>query len=294
MDRQAGKTDSLPLNFPRTFLPERRLLAQLLPFAARYGSGDKESIGAETDIPTGKSSGKVEPMIRYAQGMGMVMAEKESGNWRLSLTPLGQVILREDAFLSEPLTLWLLHLLLCRRGGLGTPRVGVADAWFTLFGEGDYRLGNRFAQEAYLTFLTDRHGDKGHLKALAGIVLRSYLEDSSFGSITALQEEKSETEQFFIRQSAPVEKIFFPAYAAYLYLVWDELFAGETQLALDDFAKQTRCFAVLGWDEAKVACWLDWMVDKGVIQIDRYTGAAMLLRLQETEQVVAGIYSELI
>jgi hypothetical protein len=31
-----------------------------------------------------------------------------------------------------------------------------------------------------------------------------------------------------------VERRFFPAYAAGFYLNWDELFTGETQLALDE------------------------------------------------------------
>ena len=76
---------SLPLNFPQTFLPERRLLSQLLPFAKRRGQGDKVSIGAETGIPTGKSTGKVDPMIHYANGMGLITVNKESGNWQLGL-----------------------------------------------------------------------------------------------------------------------------------------------------------------------------------------------------------------
>jgi hypothetical protein len=53
-----------PFNFPQTFLPERRLLIQLLPFAGQGGSGNKVEIGAQTAIPTGASTGKVESMIQ--------------------------------------------------------------------------------------------------------------------------------------------------------------------------------------------------------------------------------------
>ncbi len=76
---------SLPLNFPHDFLPERSLLARLLPFASMSGSGDKVQIGAETGIPTGDSSGKVEPMIHYARGMGLVHVDKvaNAGSWNL-------------------------------------------------------------------------------------------------------------------------------------------------------------------------------------------------------------------
>ena len=64
--------EALPANFPQTFLPDRQLLNQLLRFAAEGGGGDKQEtrFGAATGIPTGQSTGKVEPMIHYAHGMG--------------------------------------------------------------------------------------------------------------------------------------------------------------------------------------------------------------------------------
>lgn len=68
----------LPLSFPQSFLPDRDLLARLLRFTAQGGSGSKD-ISAETGIPTGASTGKVEPMIRYAGGMGLIKAEKDLG-----------------------------------------------------------------------------------------------------------------------------------------------------------------------------------------------------------------------
>lgn len=285
------KTQFLPLNFPQTFLPERRLLAQLLPFAARKGQGDKVSIGADTGIPTGKSTGKVEPMIHYAHGMGLITVKKESGSWQLGLTPLGHVVLQEDPFLSEPQTLWLLHLMLSRRLPLSSPASGIADPWFALFAEGGFRLGGRFNQASFLDFLVDRHGEKSYLKSLSGVVVRSYLEDSCLGHIGVLLQAEDES---LVRQSAPFEKVFFPVYAAYLYLVWDELFYSDNQISLDFFSQQSRCFSIMVWDEPLIARWLDWMTDKGIIQVDRYTGTPMLLRLQRTEQVLAAIYSELI
>ena len=291
----------LPLNLPQTFLPERRLLAKLLSFAADHGSGDKTAISAATGIPTGKSTGKVEPMIRYVQGMGLVNAEKAASQWRLSLTPLGQTVRREDPFLSEPVTIWLLHLMLCRRCGRSMPARGIADAWFALFAEGGFRLGQRFTPAAWLDFLIDRHGEKTYLPSVSSVVLRSYLEASSLACAPAapspltVEEESSKRfrDQRIIRQNAPVEKRFFPAYAAAFYLNWDELFTGETQLALDEFANQSRFFTVLGWDDAVTARWLDWMVDQGMLQTDRHTGTPMLLRLRETAFVVNGIYGEL-
>lgn len=263
----------LPLNLPQTFLPERRLLAKLLSFIADQGGGDKEAISAATGIPTGKSTGKVEPMIRYVQGMGLANAEKAASQWRLSLTPLGEIVQREDPFLSEPVTIWLLHLMLCRRCGRSTPARGIADAWFALFADSDFRLGPRFTPAAWLDLLIERHGQKAYLFSLASIVLRSYLEASSLAcapvALSPLTLAGNEPGRFqdqgIIRQSAPVEKRFFPAYAAAFYLNWDELFNAETQLALDEFADQSRFFTVLGWDDMAISRWLDWMADQWIL-----------------------------
>ena len=293
---------ALPLNLPQTFLPERRLLAKLLAFTADdSGCGDKEVISAATGIPTGKSTGKVEPMIRYAQGMGLISAVKTQGQWQLSLTALGQIVRREDPFLSEPVTIWLLHLMLCRRSGLNPPAEGIAKAWFTLFADSHFRLGQRFTQAAYLDLLIERHGKKNYLSSVSSVVLRSYLEPSSLAcspaTLSPLTLEADQSgrfqDQWIVRHSAPGEQRSFPVYAAGFYLNWDELFTGEPQLALAEFADQSRFFIVLGWNETLIARWLDWMADQGMLQLDRHTGTPMLLRLRETAFVVNRIYGEL-
>ena len=294
MDNAVFDVKPLPLSFPQTFLPDRDLLARLLGFAAQNGTGSKEAISAETGIPTGKSTGKVEPMIHYSKGMGLVTAEKSGGDWLLGLTALGRLVSAQDAALGEPVTLWLLHLLLCRRCGLAKPASGTADAWFVLFGEGAFRLGKRFTLADYLAVLQERHGAKACLKGLSSLVLRSYFEPRAFGGIVAMQEESHDGERIFVRQSAPFQGDYFPAYTVYLYLLWDELFADRTQLAFDEFTEQTRFLALTGWEEAQTAVWLDWMATHGRVQLDRHTGKPVLLRLQRTEQVVATLYDGLI
>lgn len=285
----------LPLNAAQTFLPDRRLLGLLLRFAANGGSGDKEAIAAETGIPTGKSTGKVTPMIHYGRGMGLISGTNASGVWQLGATALGREVLREDPFLSEPQTLWLLHLMLCRRWGQGVPATGVADAWFSLFAEGRFLLGTRFTDAAFHQALIRRHGAKGYLKGLSTLVPRMYIERACFGEANILTTSEDQAGQsVYVREPAPLEKASFPAYALFLFVVWDELFGADKQLAFDELARETRLLALLGWDDAQVARWLDWMVGKGLVQLDRYTGTAVLLRLVDTPRVVDGLYSELV
>ncbi|MBK1724435.1 hypothetical protein [Thiocystis violacea] len=77
-------------------------------------------------------------------------------------------------------------------------------------------------------------------------------------------------------------------------VLWDEQFSGDRQLAFKDVEREPRLLSLLGWSDAQAMRWLDWMAYKGLVQIDRYTGDAVLLRLRETGKVVDALYSELV
>ncbi len=64
------------LNFHETFAPEREHLGRLLRLADHMPFLTKEEVFAETGIPTGASSGKVVPHIKYAEYMGLVKTER--------------------------------------------------------------------------------------------------------------------------------------------------------------------------------------------------------------------------
>ncbi|MCW8885043.1 MAG: DUF4007 family protein [Motiliproteus sp.] len=289
-----AKQPKLPVNFTQDFLPERRLICQLLNHAVDGACENKEQISEATGIPTGAKSGKVEPMIHYSIAMGLLDASKSGEDWTLSLTKLGRIILEEDPFLSEPVSLWMMHLMLCRIGSLELPARGIADAWFALFGDGNVRLSDRFSQEAFTTFLNDRHGEKAYIKGLAGQVLRSYLEESCLGLTNALETDKAGSDSYYTRNTAPLSVEYYPAYAAFFFQLWDELYLDQKQVLLNEFFEKTHFLSQLGWDSRSTSDWLDWMVDKGKLQLDRQTGEALALRTIDTDSVLRDIYSELI
>lgn len=123
----------LARNFHRTFKPERSYLSALLRYAAAGKGGTLMDISRHTGIPTGASSGKVQPTIDYCTGMGLLQPQKANNTYSFLLTPFGRTVLNEDPFLSEPVTQWLAHLQLCH------PRKG-ADLWFQIFVEGSDTL----------------------------------------------------------------------------------------------------------------------------------------------------------
>ncbi|WPL17370.1 hypothetical protein Thiowin_02377 [Thiorhodovibrio winogradskyi] len=290
---EAANSLRLPLNFPQTFLPERRLLAALLEFAQGSGVGDKETISAATGIPTGRSTGKVVPLIHYGLGMGLLTAAREGSQWQLELTTLGAQVRREDPYLSEPVTQWLLHLMLCRRADLGQPASGVADAWFLLLAEGPLLFGREFRVAAFHQALAQRHGGLGYLKGLSTLVPRMYTESACFGDAGVLLPVIGE-EGAFVRASAPCDGSFYPAYALSLWQQWDVLFGDHTQISFDEFDRATRWSALLGWGPEARSDWLQWLVGQGWLQLDRYTGSPVLLRLIDSERLTASLYSGLV
>ena len=281
----------LPLNFCHDFLPERLYLSRLLEFAESSPRGTKLDIAQTTGIPTGNRSGKVEPMIGYATGMGLVESERHGEQWRLQLTSAGRTVRLEDPYLNESVTQWFAHLMLSRRAGLTLPAVGIADAWFTFYGDWTSRLSTQFSKESFIDLLSEKHGKKGYLKGLTGIVMRTYTEPTCLGLIKSFQQ----TEKAVIsRVPSPIDRSLFPCYAAYLYLLWDEMFEGQQQILLNELLSQSRFQTIMNWDDKHLEIWLDWLVTERLIQLDRQTGEALGLRLQATEYVISNMYSELL
>lgn len=284
----------LPLNFPQDFLPDRAMLARLLAFAVAGGAGAKQEISSATGIPTGKSTGKVEPMIHYASGMGLVRASVDRGVWQLLATPFGAMVAAEDGFLNEPTTLWACHLLLCRRRDAMRPARGIADPWFRLFAEGGARLGQVFSRADFLSALSERHGEIGYLRSLAGLVIRTYLEPSCFAALDVLRSHGEPGDERYERLPAGQTTALFPAYALAAWCAWDALYPDDRQVPLDELLNRSRLLAILHWRSGDADDWIEWMVERGVIQRDRLTGHTMVLRLVDTRTLVTRLYDELI
>jgi hypothetical protein len=138
----------LPLNFHKTFIPERRLIAALLEYAALNKQGDYQNISKETGIPMGKSSGKVPAILDYARGMGLLILENEQAGSikKPVLTSFGKVVYLEDKFLGEKMLQWLVHMNLCRND------IG-AKTWHEVFAKGRSILGTAFTRNILIITL---------------------------------------------------------------------------------------------------------------------------------------------
>ena len=273
--------DRLAPSFHQTFCPERHYLSQLLEFATVGGVGSTSEISEATGIPTGASSGKVDPIICYARGMGLIVTEPvRAGVMALHPTALCRAVMREYRHLVEESTQWVLHLMLCRRSG-------GAEIWNAVFVEGGIALGREFTRDDLEQYLANRYGGKSDL---IGPLLRTYSDPAALARVGALTEDGGRIH----RRRMPNQPALIDAFAALLMICWDDLAADEVQMPLRNIEAGTGLFATTGWGDADVSSMMSAMEAAGILRADRQTGHPILTRTARTEEVLERMYERLV
>jgi hypothetical protein len=276
-----GDITRLAPSFHQTFCPERQYLSRLLEFAASVGIGSIAEISEATGIPTGASSGKVEPIICYAKGMGLVGCETvRAGVLALHPTPLCRAILKEDRHLVEESTQWALHLMLCRRHG-------GAEIWNAVFVEGGIALGREFTRKDLDSFLINRYGGRSDL---IGPLLRTYSDPAALARVGALIEDG----KLIRRKQMPNQPALTDVFATLLMICWDNLLAEEIQVSLRDLEAETGLVTATGWNDEDISALITGMEAAGNLRVDRQTGHPILTRTARTEEVLERMYERLV
>jgi len=247
----------LPRNFHKTFIPERQYLNSILRFAARGASGDIQKIAAETGIPTGTSSGKVDPTLDYCRGMGLInLPETRSSIKVPELTPFGRVVILEDPFLKDPVTQWLAHLNLC------SPLKG-AEIWYQTFYKGTNLLGlkfNRNTLEQWLASACD-----APIGGLIGPLIRMYEDEASFKSCGVL----SENNGIISRKIAPIKPYMAIGYGVWLIGLMESIAKPGTQVTLTELEQKCGWITITGWNPMETVAVLNIIENKGILSVDR-------------------------
>ncbi|NYE25606.1 hypothetical protein [Pigmentiphaga litoralis] len=271
----------LPPSFHETFFPDRRHLSALLKLAKNGYSGTIDTISADSGIPTGRSSGKVLPHLKYAHAMGITTASAGSnGVYTLQLTPLGRLFAVEDPLLHEPLTQLILHLMLSRP-------IGGAAAWHVLFGRSRLALGRVSSVEAATSFLVQ---ELGNSSSLPGPLFTTYREEASFARTGMLTVEKN----VVLRGALPMLEEFYWAYACTWLAHWELTAPAMQQLPLSELENLSRFFESSGWMDKAVDDFLAWTTAQGITSVDRQTGAPLIMKIKSSDELIAYIYSDLL
>lgn len=268
------------LNFHQTFGPEREYIGRLLALADGHSAYSKEEIFERTGIPTGSSSGKVEPHIHYAVLMGLLTDEVTHGEHTLARTVLGEQVAQADPHLVEPISMMLCHY------NMSSPPGG-ADLWCFLFNRVVPSLGLRLDTDT-LRAVTSNEFRRQRVNLTP---LRTcYTADKCLGALNLVSEEG----KYWCFKGIPYQSDFRYGYAYTLLRTWDALLPERRELTLDEVQN------VLGWD--KPFLWsdrethniLDSLCDLGLIAVNKQLTPITVIRNALQNSVITKLYSLLV
>ncbi|WP_054693284.1 DUF4007 family protein [Syntrophomonas palmitatica] len=271
----------LPINFHKTFIPERHFIAALLDYTALGKGGTLQEIAADTGIPMGKTNGKVPAILDYARGMGLIEVHtgSEKGVKVPKLTSLGRAVYMEDKYLGEAVTQWIVHMNLCRSD------IG-ALAWNAVFNNGRSMLGGHFDKQQLEDYLV---GICGPGNDRTGPLLRVYLEDAALERTRAI-ELNGDT---VVRSKAPLLDFYAVPYSAFVLDLMESYFPKQNQVTLADLQNATGWLDICFWKEADIETVCLLMERKGYITIDRQRQPWIIEKLSRAEEIWPHIWDDL-
>lgn len=266
------------VNFHQTFPPTLEYLSRLLEITDMTDELSKEEVSEITGIPTGKSSGKVEPHIDYAIYMGMIEnISNQKGKYRLIRTKLGSKIMKEDMGLREEVTQLLCHVRLT------SPATG-AFLWRLLIRSilPNYPNGIRF-------LLLEDELKKQPVFATKKTV--------NMGPFYTTYEESFETFNFLaktkdtlkiIPQTFKNELLYVYAYA--LLYEWEQIFAQNNEITADQVAI-LKFAAAFGFGSTLEYSIFERMSEKGIIRINGQLSPFTIIKNASSDAMIEKAYS---
>ncbi len=268
----------LSLSFHQTFIPERRLIAAILDYAANGKQGNYQEIAIETGIPMGKYSGKVPAIIAYATGMGLIQVFAKNGARRPVLTPFGKSVYSRDKFLSEKVVQWLAHMNMCRSD------IG-AKAWHAVFAQGRRIIGSSFTREQLEKYLISNFGKGGRR---IGPLVSAYTRDAGFQRACVLSDDGDK----ITRNKAPISESHSVPYSIYILSLLEAFFKDQSQVTLIDFNRKTLWFDICLWTRSDIESVFNYIEQKGYLSIDRQMNPWIIEKRAQSETIWDRIWED--
>ncbi len=265
------------LNFHQTFPPEEAMLSRLLTSDVFGIPMTKEDISRETGIPTGKSSGKVEPHIAYASYMGLIDDSYKEGKHYLRLTPLGSQIVKEDPGIHEEVTRMLCHLR------ISSPFSG-APLWAAIVSELLPHRINGLSPTALLDSLSKEATSNINL----GPFYSSY-EDTLFAPLKLI--ERSSAFIKLNKHTFSPELIYAYAYA--LFREWELKYPGRDEVTATEI-ESFYMYGAIGWSQADLYSTMEKFQDKRLLSFNRQLTPYTVTKSCSSEQMIPLLFSELL
>lgn len=264
--------------FHESFQPQIIYLAELMNLAAKEFKGTKEEISSLTGIPTGNHSGKVIPHIKYLNYMGLINYKEIVKEIALTLTDLGEIVVKNDLYMMETITKIIMHYNLTRlKGG--------ALQWSFLFREFEYNFNKIYSIKGIV--------DKGQLifgKDIKIGPLKGLYDKGDFLDISPIKISGDEV----------IFKNMYPSYECnnfYAYTLlkeWEDNFAEFDEITIDDVFNKLKWNKGFGFDYNTTIEVLDELMVRGIIKLNKQFNPITIIKNTSSSNLIHILYDDLI
>lgn len=264
------------LNFHQTFCPDKNYISKLLLKTSDLKLVTKEQISEITTIPTGNSSGKVEPTIEYMKYMNLIEYTKESNVYTISKTPLGEVITREDPYLSEKISLVMLNYFL-------TSKLFGAEMWHKVLREIPYEYGRNVSANIVVKEVEAYYKKKVKMGALNS----TYINDYSFKEVNIVDIDKENYSYNSIKYN--FEEIYMYSYTLIRELEY--LDNERKEFTINEIIDDLKWNLGFGWTKDEAYNVLERLENKGIIKINKQLNPITIIVNKKSKHILNDIYS---
>lgn len=264
------------LNFHQTFCPDKNYISKLLSKTSELKLVTKEQISEITTIPTGNSSGKVEPTIEYMKYMDLIDYKKESNLYTIRKTPLGELVSREDEYLSERITLLMLNYFL-------TSKSFGAEMWYKILREMPYKYGRNISMNIVMKEMESYYKKKVKMGALNS----TYINEYSFNEINIVDIDKENYSFKSIKYN--YEEIYMYAYTLIKELEY--LDSERKEFTINEIVDDLKWNLGFGWTKDEAYNVLEQLENKGIVKINKQLNPITVIVNKENKEIINDIYS---
>lgn len=272
---------NIKFRFHETFPPQIIYLAEILKLSSENYCGSKNDISNITGIPTGDSTGKVVPHIRYLSYMGLIQFEMELGKYKLSLTELGKIVFNEDPYIMQDITKLILHYNITRLKE-GAPQ------WSYFFREYPYEYNAKIM----FSDIEDQ-GKKKFAKDIEIGPLKSMYISDDFNIISNLDISKGNRQEVIFNINNPM----FEATNLYAYGLlydWELILPESKEITIDDILNLLKWGKAFGFDYDTMLEVLDEISARGIIKINKQLNPVTIIRNMNSSDLIETLYDDVI
>ncbi|WP_113671253.1 DUF4007 family protein [Vallitalea guaymasensis] len=267
------------INFHQTFFANFDYIGKILAIANGKEINTIQEISIITGIPTGKSSGKVVPHIKYCEYMNLITFKVINGSYKIERTNLGELIYNEDPYFSENVSRLICHYFL-------TSKCCGSELWYFIYKELQFRYNKTIKKIVIEHDVNNYFNKTTKLTAFNGC----YNNSMSFKVLRLLEihDKYIDFNEFHYEDEY---------YYALLYSFYFELRYydnNRSEFTVDEIFRDLKWNYAYNWSQKKAMEFLEMASDDEWIGLNRQLIPTTVILKKSTNEPLDMIYSNLI